>query len=249
MQWGWKRSSLAVCAAALGTGALLWMGSSSPADATQEFALATIERAGPVAPRSVWTVQDPQVVFELERELGALPPSTAGFPRWLIHVFSGTERQRSFAVFDEDLPRFPTVARAVQGQIGSERYLYRVELPGPYWEDSERVVARLAGTGARPVFYSGARSNWPYVEVILTERVEAGLPIDPVPADQQEARARFMERVGPLLRNKTRDKTLDASYERLANQLYVYHRELTTQDDVSQFATRYRRYGISAPKR
>jgi len=228
----------------LGLAGWVFIGLPSLAAAASEGVFfVTVERAGPKAPASVSSFDDPELLPELESELRGLPPSTRGFPKWLVHVFAGTERQKSYAVFEEDLARNPSIARAVNAGDSVRRFQYHVEMSGSYWEQADALMEKVSGLG-RPVFYLGVRSNWPAVEVVLTEKLEDGLP--PVGAARSEeeaaARSEFFERVGPLLRNKTANRKLDAAYERLAEQLFQHHSALVASAEVKQFATRFRRY-------
>ncbi len=223
---------------------LLVAWASTYALAAEPASFVVVERAGPVAPSSVLALDEREFLESLSSELRELPPSTRGFPRWLIHVFAGTERERSYAVFEEDLARFPAIARAIRAEgTSGQRFQYHVELRGSFWERSDEVVEKVGQLGL-PAFYLGERSNWPSVEVVLTERLEEAQPPVSAPASEEDAaaRAEFFERVGPLLRNKTNNRELDAAYERLADQLFAHHRYLVSSPEVKQFTTRFRRY-------
>src|SRR5688572_10173364 len=95
-----------------------------------EVSLATLEPTRPSGQPRVVRIDQAQTLASLEAELSSLPPSKRGFPGWLIHLWSGSERVRSFAVFPEDLAAHPTTALAVEMlSRGQSEFMFHLKLP------------------------------------------------------------------------------------------------------------------------
>jgi len=217
--------------------------------ARADVTLATLEATRPKGQPRVVRIDQAQTLAALEAELESLPPSKSGFPGWLIHLWDGAERVRSFAVFPEDLAGHPTTAMAVDllGLQQSE-FMYHLQLPNTYADRTAEVVSKLQGAGFRPLLHAGEHSNWPYVEVVVGSGGTIGLkPVD-LPADvDPQARAAFDARVGAVLSNKARDRELEPLFRNLRDRLYRLHVAFTSDPEISQFRADYRRYRWRGP--
>jgi hypothetical protein len=232
----------AIAAAAL---VAAWTGIASGA----EVSLATLEPTRAKGQPRVVRIDQAQALASLEAELSSLPPSKRGFPGWLVHLWSGSERVRSFAVFPEDLADHPMTAKAVDllGREQSE-YMYHLRLPNAYSDRTAEVVSKLEAAGFRPLLHAGEHSNWPYVEVVVGSGGAFGVkPVD-VPADTDPAaRAAFDARIGAVLVNKARDRELEPLFQNLRDRMYRLHVEFTNDPEIRQFRADYRRYRWKGP--
>jgi len=224
--------------------AVVALGTLLAADVLAEDRFATVEVAIPGRDATRAVRIDAAAFPPVEAELKQLPPSKQGFPAWLVHVYDGVERERSFAVFPEDLAANPGIARVV-GQLkeGQNQYVYRLELPGTYSPRSEEVVSRLAQANLSPLLHDGEHSNWPYVEVLMTESTTGAGPAPAAaPADEAEARAAFFDRVKGVVTDKTKNKALDVPFRRINERLYQHQRAFTTDGEIKQFRSAFRRF-------
>ena len=214
-----------------------------------EVNLATLEPTrGKGQPRVV-RIDQAQALASLEAELSSLPPSKRGFPGWLVHLWDGAERVRSFAVFPEDLADHPTTAMAVDllGR-GQSEFMFHLKLPNAYGDRTAEVVSRLQDAGFRPLLHAGAHSNWPYVEVVVGSGGAMKLAPVEQPAEIDPAeRAAFDDRIGAVLVNKARDRELEPLFQNLRDRLYRLHVAFTNDSEISQFRADYRRYRWKGP--
>ena len=218
-----------------------------------EVNLATLEPTRGKGPARVVRIDQAQALASLEAELSALPPSKRGFPGWLVHLWDGAERVRSFAVFPEDLPGHPMTAMAVDllGR-GQSESMFHLKLPNDYGDRTAEVVSKLEGAGFRPLLHAGQHSNWPYVEVVVGSGGSVKLaPVESAGEVDPAERRAFDDRVGAVLVNKARDRELEPLFQNLRDRLYRLHVAFTNDPEISQFRADYRRYrwkGASGPK-
>jgi hypothetical protein len=240
---GRMRAAVGAIAATVLIGA--WSSIASGADVS----LATLEPTrGKGQPRVV-RIDQAQALASLEAELSSLPPSKRGFPGWLVHLWSGSERIRSFAVFPEDLPDHPMTAKAVD-LLGREQteFMYHLRLPNAYSDRTAEVVSKLEAAGFRPLLHAGEHSNWPYVEVVVGSGGAFGLKSVEAPAEIDPAdRAAFDARIGAVLVNKARDRELEPLFQNLRDRLYRLHLAFKSDPEIRQFRADYRRYRWKGP--
>ena len=239
----------------LAIGAWGWSAAASAADAvaasSDQVSLATLEPTRAKGQPRVVRIDQPQTLASLEAELSSLPPSKSGFPGWLIHLWSGAERVRSFAVFPEDLPGHPMTAMAVDLlNRGQSEFMFHLKLPNSYGDRTAEVVGKLEAAGFRPLLHAGEHSNWPYVEVVVGSG--GAMKLTPVPpiegADVDPASRRaFDDRIGAVLVNKARDRELEPLFQNLRDRLYRLHVAFTNDPEISQFRADYRRYRWKGP--
>lgn len=214
-----------------------------------EVSLATLEPTRASGQPRVVRIDQAQTLASLEAELSSLPPSKRGFPGWLVHLWDGAERVRSFAVFPEDLAGHPTTAMAVDllGR-GQSEFMFHLKLPNAYGDRTAEVVSKLEGAGFRPLLHAGEHSNWPYVEVVVGSGGAVKLtPVD-YPADfDPAAREAFDDRIGAVLVNKARDRELEPLFQHLRDKLFRLHVAFTNDPEISQFRADYRRYRWKGP--
>jgi hypothetical protein len=194
-------------------------------------------------------IDQQQALASLEAELSSLPPSKRGFPGWLVHLWDGAERVRSFAVFPEDLSGHPTTAMAVDLlNRGQSEFMFHLKLPNAYGDRTAEVVSKVQGAGFRPLLHAGEHSNWPYVEVVVGSGGSVRLaPVEPAGDVDPEARRAFDDRIGAVLVNKARDRELEPLFQNLRDKLYRLHVAFTNDPEISQFRADYRRYRWKGP--
>lgn len=214
-----------------------------------EINLATLEPTRPSGSPRVVRIDQAQALASLEAELSSLPPSKRGFPGWLVHLWDGAERVRSFAVFPEDLAGHPTTAMAVDllGR-GQSEFMFHLKLPNAYGDRTAEVVSKLQGAGFRPLLHAGEHSNWPYVEVVVGSGGAVKLaPVEPAGEIDPAARAAFDDRLSAILVNKARDRELEPLFQNLRDRLYRLHVAFTNDPQISQFRADFRRYRWKGP--
>jgi hypothetical protein len=228
--------------------AVLLCASSALASAA-EVSLATLEPTRPSGQPRVVRIDQAKTLATLEAELSSLPPSKRGFPGWLVHLWSGAERVRSFAVFPEDLADHPTTAMAVDLlSRGQSEYMFHLKLPNSYGDRTAEVVSKLQGAGFRPLLHAGEHSNWPYVEVVVGSGGSVKLaPVEPAGEIEPAERAAFDDRIGAVLVNKARDRELEPLFQNLRDRLYRLHVAFTNDPEISQFRADFRRYRWKGP--